>query len=272
MERSVLVILVILINTFIYCQSDYYQDYQPDTCNYDFKAIFAWTNDKTYTVDPFYFGNWSIMEASVGLVDQDMQELRVSALWWFKRQFGVPIENAIFNTTTNITTVPNWGTLASESFNDRCYSLIATSLPNFGTPGTTKYLVVAEFTFNTLSSAANRIIYGGRFGQLNRALGTVPYVQPADGFSLGYYYIYEIVHGKRVFLKRVLFKSKFPTRTDMPFRINEESYLEDCDWGTGASVLRLKYTYLPNGLLYTVFDGLWKFPEPLDIYYEFGIY
>jgi len=242
-------------------------------CDYDFRAIFTWTDDKLYSAVPWVFSNYSIVESMVGLNDAQMEETRVAGLEWLQKQFGLPIETATFDHVTNTTTIPNWGSYVAEIFpvnGDSCYSLTSTSLDHFGTPGTVKFLVVAEFNFQPFPSAFNTIIYGGRFAELYSKFSMTPFILSGDTLSYGYYYIYELIGSRPVFLKRVIFKSKFPTRGDMPFRHAEESYLEDEDWGCGTSTLRLKFAE-PNGAVFIQFDGLWKFPEFLDIYTLYGI-
>jgi len=244
-------------------------DYNYPHC-VDYNVVIGWSNDQTYTTNPFFFGNWTVVKEAVGLSYVQIEQLREEALAWFKIQFGLPSQTAIFDPVTNITTVPGWGTMASESFNDKCYQLITSSVP-IGLPLHRKYTFVEEFTFQTFPSAAGTVVYGGRFGALNSFFGTTPYIQAGDGFSLGFYYIFEDILNYPVFITRVLFKNKFPTRYDMPFRLNEESYLESDCWGNGTSTLRLKFALLPNSQIFTQFDGLWEFPEPLDIYAQYHL-
>jgi len=265
--NSVFVILIVTLVTFTFAQ------YGPVTdCNYNFSVVLAWTNDKLYNYYPYIIGDWDFIEDSFGYSSYDLSNLRVDALEWFNEEFGIPISGAEYNPFTKITTIPGWGTLESVAFTD-CYELIASNgiINNFGNPFAPKFLTFFEFTLFTFPSAAGTQMYGGRYGALYDELSTVPYVVSGDQFSYGYYYVYDYqpLFGEPI--KKIFFKAKLPNRYDMSFRANDELYLEDGAWGSGVSLTRLRNATIPNGKLYHVFDTIWKFPEPLDIYQLFGI-
>jgi len=239
-------------------------------CNYNFSAVLVWTNDKIYTGFPFYFGDVNMAQAEFGVTAQDLEDMRQISLGWLTEQFGIPTSGATYDPATATTTVPGWGTLSLEIFTD-CYVMIASSTPHLQPNGGYVHLKTLEFTFNTAPSNPSTA-YGGRFGQLYQHFGLNATVQPADSISSGFYYIFKATNFGDQFIKRVGFRALYPTRSDMPIRVNEELQLFDQDWGVGTSVLRIENVQIPSlNQDWSQITGVWKFPATLNAYNVLGI-
>jgi len=229
--------------------------------------VLSWTNNQFYSGSPFQIGGYDTLKTNLGLTDAELETIRLESLDFFKSQYGIPTETAVFNNDTKDTSVPGYGVASTVYFAD-CYRLDVTNIEGYQEKRNKITLAVAEFTFFT-SSSAN---YGGKFAALYSHFGSVPVIQAGDGFSYGYYYLFEKTEGgEKSFLRRILFKGKFPTRSDTPFRAHEEQYLFDSQWGNGTGILELKFAPLPSGTLLTQLDSIWKFPAANEFYSLYGL-
>jgi len=236
-------------------------------CTHLPQRAFSWTNNEIYTSQPFIIGGYEALETNLGLTEAELDVLRLESLAFFKSQFGVPTETAIFNTTTKDTVVPGWG-IAQTVYFDNCYRLDLTTLDVFQAIRDQIFLTTAEFTFFVSATSGN---YGGKYATLFSNFGVPPSIQAGDSFSFGYYYIHQKVGGIKIFLKRLLFGGKFPTRSDLPFRSHEEYYLFDNQWGNGTGILELKFAPTPDGKLLSQFDSVWKLPDTNEFYSVYGL-
>lgn len=241
--------------------------HQPDPCNYDFVTL-VWMADKVYPQSPFISNDTLLMQA-VGLTPVELEALRQDSLAWFDHQFGLPVNTSIYDPVTGLTVIPGYGIMVSTLF-EECYRLTGSSGHAASVDRRKVFLRVAEYVFLAVSPSPNAT-YGGRFGELCDATGFSRSVVDMDSYAYGYYYIYENKRHHEKLQKRVLFKGKFPTKTDLPFRLNEELYLEDEDWGNGTSVLRIEMWPLQNSSTWIQITGTWKFPEISDIYSVLGL-
>jgi len=201
------------------------------------------------------------------LTDAQLEQLRQDSLAYIHEQYGIPIQNAVFNHTTKDTLIPEWGILQTVFF-DQCYRLDMTTVESYMENRDKIFLTTAEFTFFASNTSK---VYGGKFGALYADFDAVANVQAGDGFSYGNYYLFEHHDSFKTLLRKILFKGKFPTRSDTPFRSHEEQYLVDEQFGNGTGILELKFAVVPSGKLLTQFDSIWKFPDAHEFYSNFGL-
>jgi len=240
-------------------------------CEFTYEAVLAWTNDRFYDQSPFIIGGYDSLKNNLEMSDTQIEAMRQGALAWFKYQFGVPTETAIFNSTSKTTTVPNWGYMDTVFFNSS-YELTASD----GAVADCTHLAIGEFTFFMTNTNLN---YGGRFGRLLDlyVTGGSKRVVAGDGFSFGYYYLMR--PGKAKIFKKIAMKAVYPTRADISFRSHEELYLTDTtadpgsNWGAGHSYMQLAYQVgpAPSYLQLSQINGYWKFGNISDIYTLYGL-
>jgi len=228
---------------------------------------FSWTNNELNTGSPFVIGGYEAIQSNLGLTDAQLEQLRQESLAFIHEQYGIPIQNAVFNQTTKNTLIPEWGLLQTVYFAE-CYRLDITTVESYMEKRDKIFLTVAEFTFFASNTSK---VYGGKFGALYADFGAVANVQAGDGFSYGNYYLFEHHGSEETLLRTILFKGKFPTRSDTPFRSHEEQYLVDEHWGNGTGILELKFAVVPAGKLLSQFDSVWKFPDTNEFYSNFGL-
>jgi len=227
----------------------------------------SWSNNQIYDGNPFQIGGYDALKINLGFTDSELETLRLESLAFFKTQFGIPTETGIFNNDTKDTFVPGYGTSSPVYFAD-CYRLDITNIEEYQKNRNNTFLAVAEFTFFTNSTAD----YGGRFAALHSHFGVTPVIQPGDGFSYGYYFLFEeSENGNKTYLRRVLFKGKFPTRNVTPFQALEEQYLVDSCWGNGTGILELKFAPTPSGGLLSQLNSIWEFPDSNEFFSNFGL-
>jgi hypothetical protein len=233
------------------------------------RHAFSWSNNELNTGLPFTIGGYEAIQANLPLTDAQLEQLRQDSLAYLHTQYGIPIQNAAFNHTTKNTLIPEWGLLQTVYFAD-CYRLDMTTVESYMEKRDKIFLTVAEFTFFTSNTSK---VYGGKFGALYADFGAVATVQSGDSISYGYYYLFEHHdHGsEQTQLRRILFKGKFPTRSDTPFRPHEEQYLVDEHFGNGTGILEQKAAVVPSGKFLTQFDSIWKFPDTNEFYSNFGL-
>jgi hypothetical protein len=221
-------------------------------CGYPYNATVTFRVDKVYPPPtPLLFGLPAYNEfiSLLKLTPTQIDDLRIGAYKWYAKRFGIPA--GTYNATTTVTTIPGVGIITPVIFTPD-YDLISANPVHLaiGCPR----LLTAEFTFISDDSAAGVFIYGGEYGRLYPNST----VKAGDALSFGFYLVSIIVHpnGERAYVRKIIFKSKYPTRYLNPITpVNavqvyvQESYLEDKDLGQGLSKLQIRLDDLKDGSL-----------------------
>jgi len=263
MAKKIVLIILALVSISV-CV-----DITPYWCGYGYKATATFRVDRVYSPPnlPLQFGEpaYDSFISQNFFTPLEIEDLRITSLEWFKERFGLPIETAVYNATSKVTTIPGIGTVTPVFFNPD-YDLISGS-PLFLSWGCPR-LVVTEFSF--LSNSGNiSFNYSGAYGDLYAQSGQTAPMLVGDSLSYGYYWVSKIKLFHREYVRRLIFKSKYPIRpaiaSTLPDAILwQESYIEDEDLGEGISKLSIRLDTLTDGRLLADVTTTWIFTPKVD--------